>query len=89
MKVYYEQDDVQRVVKNAAFDIGQEAAMRILDKILMIPNADAKAIIRGRWVQTSKTSDRCMCSRCFKYFSDLRVSKYGYCPNCGAEMSEK
>lgn len=48
------------------------------------PTIDAK---QGEWMSYSPCT--CICSVCSFIVSDWFVSKFRYCPNCGARMDEE
>ena len=59
--------------------------LKAVCKLKTIPAADAKEVVRGKWVgQSSDYEDFCECSICGHYQDDVS----DFCPSCGADMRE-
>lgn len=55
--------------------------------IVMLPAADVRPVVRGRWERTSKSL--MACSACGNCVVDDRIGGLFFCPNCGADMREE
>jgi hypothetical protein len=60
-----------------------EAMNAIKKRILSIPAADVRPVVRGRWVYDDGDNIS-YCSECMM----PQDSECNYCPNCGAKMRE-
>ena len=60
--------------------------------VIMLPAADVAPVRHGRWVHTDLASHqhgKDECSECTYHEHDRRdLSRFRYCPNCGARMDE-
>ena len=65
-----------------------ETKNAIKKRILSIPAADVRPVVRGKWVET-KTGFHCSaCKTKAKGTKDGALLS-NFCPNCGAEMEER
>ena len=61
-----------------------------------IPAADVAPVVRGKWIKVQKENiwgdsiPVFECSICGKYTTGTKgiMTKFNYCPNCGAKMME-
>lgn len=61
------------------------------EKILAVPAADVKPVVRGRWVHPVPGDGEPYCSVCHseaEYFLGYGTFEPDFCPNCGADMRE-
>ena len=83
-----------------SIQIWLEAKQAICNCIEQIKPADVRPVVQGKWIihQTKIGTNYTVCSECkneFWYRSDygditkIDLSRTNYCPNCGADMSEK
>lgn len=61
--------------------------------IVMLPAADVRPVVRGRWVGNKRHQS---CSECHMTYcvpdgqdGELDMTAYHFCPNCGADMKEE
>ncbi len=58
----------------------------------LIPAADARPVVRGKWNRTDAYPHRLYCSVCYKTYlkNDELLERWefplNFCPNCGAKM---
>ena len=80
---------------DACFDGWNNDAHDCAENIRLIPAADVRPVVRGRWiVEAHRTYYDTRCSACgVKSFVSIEpkdtISFCIFCPNCGADMREK
>lgn len=83
---------------NDNFNAGWNAC---LDKISIIPAADVREVVRGKWEEVDRTpifegmgehsTYRCSSCRAYQFYDVFNdgTARYNFCPNCGADMREE
>lgn len=63
-----------------------------IKQIEIIPAADVRENIRGKWIYDARRNDYCCsfcgCDYCGLPYEDGSVLFYNFCPSCGAQMEE-
>jgi hypothetical protein len=71
------------------YNIGLLKATSVVD---LVPTADVKPVVHGKWRRIDAYPHRLYCSACFRSYlpNDEILQMYripmNYCPNCGAKM---
>lgn len=62
-------------------------AMYVID---MLPSADVRPVVRGKWKMDSDRPDALICSACDHAFDVWKWDHQWmhFCPNCGADMRD-
>ena len=84
-------DYIEREAAIALWEKDTERGRTEFDQVLMLmPSADVKPVVHGKWVESSIPCEEYVCSvcggACWYYDCDGVVAKSRYCPNCGADM---
>jgi hypothetical protein len=70
-----------KALTHIAMQVGKDkmrTVSRCVNEIEMLPSLDVAPVVHALW----KMTDSAYCSRCNR----IAVTKYRYCPNCGARM---
>ena len=82
----------EKVLSKAAPVAGCFSNMISAYDVIMLPAADVAPVRHGRWVHTDLASHwygKDECSECTYHEQDRSdLSRFQYCPNCGARMDE-
>jgi len=66
---------------------------RVIAKINDFPAADVRPVVHGEWVPAASYNDGVIntayCSACHDYLPPGEADNWPFCPNCGADMSQK
>jgi len=61
--------------------------------VICAPAADVRPVVRGEWVPAASYNDGVIntayCSACHDYLPPGEADNWPFCPNCGADMSQK
>ena len=87
MSEYINKEDLENFAMNC---IGGEVSLR---EIHDFPVADVRPVVHGKWVGNKRHQS---CSECHMTYcvpdgqdSELDMTAYHFCPNCGADMREE
>ena len=90
MAEYIEREKVREVL--TVFSNNYEDSKYVLKQvkraISILPNADVKPVVHGRWIQNYETADgrQLRCSECGMVYWVGKGRDGNFCPNCGARM---
>jgi len=75
---------------DACFNGWNNNAHDCAENIRLIPAADVRPVVRGRWVEfeTETSPRRNECSECGYITNPWLAHVYNFCPNCGALMED-
>lgn len=81
-KEYIEREAARKYILDEYPLLQRDRLMRTIDDI---PAADARPVVRGKWVYNAPFDNIPYCSECLM----PQGSECNFCPNCGADMREE
>ena len=82
-KEYIEREAAKQAVVKAV-GVGHSP----FNAIVMLPTADVRPVVRGKWRLYSPLTDTYECDKCGYQVIDESF-RTNFCPNCGADMREE
>jgi hypothetical protein len=82
-------DAIEAMYKDAEAHPNHSFWVSQFEALMDIPAADVRPVVRGKWEPSEKYKGYVSCSICHDCYVEpewVTKLKWGFCPNCGADM---